>query len=214
MTTISAAESANYLLINMDLSSVAIISNSIFQNMSVAILNCFDSEVNIVNSTYSYIVSNQYIFNFYQCYNIKFEQSKFTGWTTTQHIGIVIYRDSTIDYIKNSMFTNSQLITFVFISSNLTSFDNNTMSGVNKGIKFSNNWNATITNSNFINFVQNQSFINRNLRRVRPRLYFAGCNLDCLYIKHRQWRIGNRYCDFSLQFRNRWFECKNQKFDF
>ena len=79
---------------------------------------------------------------------------------------MISFRDSVADVIKDSNFTNSQLITLVFANSNLTLFDNNILNGVYKGIKFLKNWNATITNSVFKNFVQSQSFLKRDLNRV------------------------------------------------
>ena len=74
--------------------------------------------------------------------------------STSAHSLITIHK-SEIDEISDSYFNHNQYYTFEFINSNLTVFKNNTLNGINKGIYFKENSNATISNWTFSNFVQN-----------------------------------------------------------
>ena len=74
---------------------------------------------------------------------------------STSASSLITIHNSEIDEISDSYFSQNQYYTFAFMNSNMTVFKNNTLNGINKGIYFKENSNATISNWTFSNFVQN-----------------------------------------------------------
>lgn len=64
-------------------------------------------------------------------------------------------RETVVDSIQNSEFTDNQLITIVFEKSNLKMFTGNTFNGMNKAIQFKKSSTGVIANSFFYNMIQN-----------------------------------------------------------
>lgn len=65
------------------------------------------------------------------------------------------FRNCIIDRITKSNFTESQLQVMIFVNTLVKEISDTLFDGMNKGLKFMANSNATITNSTFKNMVQN-----------------------------------------------------------
>ena len=131
------------------------LTNSTFTNTQIQVLfsdlSTFTMDgVNIYNvsSQYSIIIARSSTLITIKNLNITYSKS-------TVYPALITFEDSSANEISNSSFTNIQYYIFEFIRSQVSSFQNNILNGINKGMHFIENSNATISNWTFSNFKQN-----------------------------------------------------------
>jgi predicted outer membrane repeat protein len=155
ITNVYAEVGHNPAFMHLDLESTVQINDWIFKDLTVSVISCFNSKIELVNVELSNASTSSYIFDFYQCEDIVFNSFTMTDWEAEDVSGIIKFRETAVKNIENSIFSKSQPIVMIFESSTIQSFTGNSFDGFNMAIQFTKQTNGTIIDTEFKNFVQN-----------------------------------------------------------
>ena len=130
-------------------------TNIILQNIKVPIIISDISTFKIYGANIYNVSWSQSMIYVISSTSVAINNLNISNSISTSASSLITIHNSEIDEISDSYFSQNQYYTFVFMNSNMTVFKNNTLNGINKGIYFKENSNATISNWTFSNFVQN-----------------------------------------------------------
>ena len=154
VTNISKDAGSTARFLQIELGSYATLNNSRFENNTVSMINCFDSQMVLTDVIGVNIISNEYIIDWYFCEGVTFNKLELREWITNDLPGIIKIRETIITNVQNSYFYHNQLFVMLFESSTVNQFSGNIFDAINRGIQFDKNSNGTITDSIFQNMVQ------------------------------------------------------------
>ena len=155
ITNITRDSSSHAKVFVAESGSLAIFENVYFEDVSPEIIATTDSTLRLYDTYIKNVASDGHVIEGYNSHNIIIDNLTTYNCETTKYISIIEFRKSTVETIKNSLFEETQLSVFVFRNTNVSSFANNTINGINRGISVLSNSNMVISNSIFQNLVQN-----------------------------------------------------------
>ena len=142
-------------ILDIQFNTNLIITNITLQNIELPIIYSDISTFKIYGASMNNVSWSQSMIYIISSTSVVINNLNISNSISTSASSLITIHNSEIDEISDSYFSQNQYYTFVFMNSNMTVFKNNTLNGINKGIYFKENSNATISNWTFSNFVQN-----------------------------------------------------------
>ena len=142
-------------IIEIHTDSNAIINNVRIEDIRLGVVSLTDSTLEIYNSYIGDVTAIDSIFDVYTSKDMVFDNLTTFNCVTDNRRATIAFRSSTIDMMRNCYFQESQLNVMEMRNTNVTVFTNNTLDGINRGLKIYQNSNVKISNSMFKNMVQN-----------------------------------------------------------
>jgi hypothetical protein len=155
VSNLSKDDGSTARFLQVELDSQIVMNHSTFTNMTVSIINCFSSTMELDNISGENIISNEYIIDWYFCTGLIFSHLTLNNWESQNLPGIINIRGSKVENIEYWEFTDVQLVAIIFDNSELKKSSGNTFNGMNKGILLQSGSIWVISDSVFVNMVQN-----------------------------------------------------------
>ena len=135
--------------------SKVVLINTNFTDSLVAVINGFDSVLEIDGVWFSNIVSNKRIVDCYNVRDILITDFNTLNCKSSVDTEMIKFRKCTIDLFSDSTFVNSQFYTFKFKDSVIKNFTRNLIDGINKAMDVDGTV-LNIYNTTIKNMVQNE----------------------------------------------------------
>ena len=141
------------LVIHAD--SHAIISNLHIETIRLGVISVTDSVMEIYDSYMGDVVAEDSVIDVYTSNDVVIDNFTTFDWTTSKQSGMIAFRSSSINLIRDSHFELSQPTMMELSNTNVTLATNITLDGIYKGLRVRDESRITLTNSIIKNMIQN-----------------------------------------------------------